>query len=330
MKIFVTGATGFVGSHLCERLESDGHEVFALVRNPHKLQNLKFEGKIVQGDLNLDSTWTWIDYLPRDLDAVIHTAGIVHSFSEDHFFDVNSKATQKLIKELSKKFNRIKFTLISSLAASGPTEPGQLKKEEDLPLPTSLYGKSKLEAEAHLIDLAPLGWKNIIIRPPMVIGPRDPAMLDFFKMVQSRFVILPGLDGSKKQYSFICVFDLVEAIAQATLNSSIENEVFFVSYPQVITGSDLVQEIEKALRKKSLLLNLPFPLISSAAKFLKILNHSFGLDARLTPDKLNELKPQAWVCSGEKCQKILGIEYKWDFQKTIHTTARDYIERGWI
>ena len=97
MKILVTGATGFVGSHLCEELSRKGHQVYGLVRNPKKLKDFNFQGIVIKGDLNLEQDWQWIDEIPSDLDAIIHTAGIVHSFQTEHFFDVNSKATAKFI-----------------------------------------------------------------------------------------------------------------------------------------------------------------------------------------------------------------------------------------
>lgn len=330
MKVLVTGATGFVGSHLSELLKERGHEVYALVRNPKKLEGTKLDCHIIKGDLNLESFWDWIDQLPEDLDAVIHTAGIVHSFNEEHFYNVNSLATKRLIDLLKRKYDRLKFVLISSLAASGPSLEGELRLEDHPPQPTSQYGKSKLEAEEHLQDLAPISWNKVIIRPPMVIGPRDPAILDFFKMVSSRVVILPGLDGAEKRYSFICVFDLIEAIYRATTLEEIFNETFFVAHPNTIYAKELVGQIELTLAKKSLTLKLPLPAIKAAAFGLNYLNKWTGIEARLTPDKLHELTPKAWICSGEKCQRILGLDYQWDLEKTIEATAKDYKARGWI
>ena len=76
MKILVTGSTGFVGSHLCQLLDKSGHEVYALVRNPSKAKEFNIPGHHIKGDL---SSFDWVATLPDDLDAVVHTAGIVHS-----------------------------------------------------------------------------------------------------------------------------------------------------------------------------------------------------------------------------------------------------------
>ncbi|PIP93589.1 MAG: hypothetical protein COW00_02255 [Bdellovibrio sp. CG12_big_fil_rev_8_21_14_0_65_39_13] len=330
MKILVTGATGFVGSHLCEELSRKGHQVYGLVRNPKKLKDFNFQGIVIKGDLNLEQDWQWIDEIPSDLDAIIHTAGIVHSFQTEHFFDVNSKATAKFIHYVKDKFPRMKFMLVSSLAASGPSLNGIQRQEEFQSEPTSHYGLSKLEAEMHLFNLAPENWQKIVIRPPMIIGPRDPAVLDFFKMVKSRVVVLPGKNGPQKEYSFVCVYDLVDSMIKAIESTNLQKEIFFISNPQVIKALELVTTIEKHMKKKALILALPMPLIKSTAYILAALNKLTGLDARLTPDKIRELSPSSWMCNGEKSSKLLSMNYQWDLDRTIKITVEDYLKRGWI
>ena len=81
-KVLVTGASGFVGSHLCETLSKQGYEVYGLIRNP-KSQDYSFT--VIKGDLSLKSIQSWINELPEDLDTAIHTAGVVHSFSKEVF-----------------------------------------------------------------------------------------------------------------------------------------------------------------------------------------------------------------------------------------------------
>ena len=144
MKVLVTGATGFVGSHLCDLLTKNNHEVFALVRNPAKAKEFGVPGIHLQGDL---SNFTWVDELPKDLDAVIHTAGIVHSFDAKDFYDVNATATKDLIEALA-SFDGLKFTLVSSQAAGGPS-PKNNPAKESASAAVSEYGRSKLLAEKY-------------------------------------------------------------------------------------------------------------------------------------------------------------------------------------
>ena len=119
MKILITGASGFVGIHLCQKLLDHGHTVYALVRTPSKLTITDKNLIVVKGDLNL-AHLPWIEKLPTDLDGCIHTAGIVHSYNTDDFFQVNTLGTEYLINSLKSKFtHNFRFVLISSLAAAG-------------------------------------------------------------------------------------------------------------------------------------------------------------------------------------------------------------------
>lgn len=334
MKILVTGATGFVGSHLCEKLTELGHEVFALARNPKKFEEFNVPGKMVQGALHEDKDHEWIATLPDDLDAVIHTAGIVHSFDWSDFYSVNTRATEKLINDLKVKYPKdLKFVLISSQAASGPADVDNKKKEHHDPKPVSHYGKSKRYAEISLNHLAPLSWDKSIIRPPMVIGPRDPAILEVFRMVKNGLVLVAGMNGMKNRYSFICVHDLVDVIIAATHHKSPENhaEVFFSAHPQTVSYSEIVNTIKEALGKKFVLnLSLPIFMVNLLAHFLDALRRIVPLSLPLTPDKIGEIRQPAWVCCSEKSCEKLNMKYQWDLSKTIDVALKDYKQRNWI
>lgn len=203
MKVFITGATGFVGGHLVESLTNEGIENIGLARSLDKWNSFDLPGSPLLGDLNPDSIDNWIKKLPADLTHVVHTAGIVHSFNKDQFFKVNTQGTKTLFKKLKERYPKLHFVFISSLAAVGPSSNGLPHHELSELKPTSQYGRSKKEAEDYLKLNLPSEWSLTIIRPPMVIGPRDPAVLDIFKMVKSRLVLETGLKGRKKQYSFV-------------------------------------------------------------------------------------------------------------------------------
>lgn len=321
MKILVTGATGFVGSHLCELLISSGHEVFALVRNPTKAKEFKVTGIHIRGDL---SDLNWTDQLPADLDAVVHTAGIVHSFNKQDFYDINAEATHKLINAL-KKYKSLSFILISSQAAGGPATANK-PATEDTSNAVSEYGRSKLKAEEYLAQ-APTDWNKCAIRPPMVIGPRDPAVLDIFKMVKSGFVVSPGAKPENKQYSYVCVFDLV-----AFINHAVEkklNGVFYCAYPKSISFAELIAAIGLELKKGFLTITIPKPLLKIASMTVQRLGEMNLTQARLTADKLHELLPAAWVCDSTKSQRE-NFKYEWDIKRTIESTLKDYQDRNWL
>lgn len=320
MKIFLTGATGFVGSHLLEKLLQDGHQVFALVRSPSKVSIHSPNLTIIKGDLN--SAFAISDIDLENMNVVIHTAGIVHSYNSQDFFEVNNQGTINLINKFKKNIN-LKFVLISSLAARGPFE------KEVLDQPVSDYGKSKKAAELSLSQLAPTTWVKIIIRPPMVIGPRDTAVLDIFKMVQDGFVLLPGLDSKEKKYSFVCVYDLVHTITESM--TLVEHATIYSSFDQSITFYELIKTIQYKL-KKSWIIFLPVPafIIKIIASLLAFIHQFFPHDLRLTPDKINELLPIKWICDNRQSKLLLKQNYEYDLDKTIDVTLKDYRQRNWI
>ena len=329
MKVLITGANGFVGSHLCEKLLSDGHCVYALVRSPKKF-TLPTHPRltVIQGDLDQEQL-QWLESAPFDLDTVIHVAGIVHSYSLEQFDRVNSEGTKNLINNLKNKFSTLHFLLISSLAASGTGLNNKIRDEEDLDFPISTYGRSKKKAEEILYQFAPREWVLSIIRPPMVIGPRDPAVLDIFKMVKTGLIVLPGQNSKIKLYSFVCVFDLVQTI---NLICNLKKPgVFFSACPEIISFNQLILEIKKQLKKKWIFyLSLPLFLVRIVAMILNFMYKVVPHSIPLTPDKYLELAATNWTCSGLKSENELGQIYNYNLEKTVTVTLLDYKSRGWI
>lgn len=324
MKVLVTGATGFVGSHLCDQLNEQGHEVFALVRNEEKADKLGLPGEYISGNLDGDSIKSWVKKLPEDLDCVIHTAGVVSAKHSLTFAKTNQVATQDLIEALGLRYNKLHFLLISSQAAAGPSR--EAINESHHCKPVSAYGYSKLAAEQIVEELSPEGWNSTIIRPPMVIGPRDSAVLDVFKMVKSRFVTGPGLGFKKKRYSVVNVFDLVDAIILCAQQEAPRNEIYFVTSIDEVTFEELIDSISKSLGiKKVFFLSIPVWVLRIIAGAL----YTLPIHLPLTRDKINELEANAWVCSSEKI-KALGHNPKYGLDSTIEMTTEDYRNRKWI
>lgn len=325
MKILVTGATGFVGSHLTDKLVADGHEIFSLIRSETKAKSFNTKGQYVIGSLSSKEKLSWINELPEDLNAVIHTAGIVHASDIKVFEEINFLATKNLTEQLSNKYNKLHFTFISSLAAGGPSSPSKMRTEKMQDSPVSAYGVSKKVTEEYFSKELPTKWTYNCIRPPMVIGPRDPAVLDVFKMVKSGLIVGPGLDFKTKEYSFVCVHDLVDAIILLATKKS--SGTYYVGHDEVITFEKLIKTIQVELNKKMVFnLPIPTPLLSVAANIVALL----PIPNRLTKDKVNELVQTAWSCDNELLKSNLGFLPKWDIQKTVALTAKDYRERKWL
>ncbi len=324
MKVLVTGATGFVGSHLCDLLARSGHEVFALVRSPEKAQTFSVPGNYIRGDL---AKFDWLEQLPDDLDAVIHTAGIVHSFFKHEFLNINAEATKNLIDALKARYQKLHFLLVSSQAAGGPATL-DLPATEEARAAVSHYGHSKLQAEAYTLAMANQ-WSVTIVRPPMVMGPRDPAMLDIFKMVFRGFVLSPITKPENKIYSYVCVFDLVQFFHHV-LTHRLEG-TFYCAYPKPVSLKDIIAAGDRyrRARSKSSVVVVPALMLKSLAGMSQFFGERKIVRSRLTGDKLNEILPNQWVCDSSK-SRCLKFEYEWDLERTVQVTLRDYQSRRWL
>ncbi|MEE3079974.1 MAG: NAD(P)-dependent oxidoreductase [Bdellovibrionota bacterium] len=327
MKFLITGATGFVGSHLYERFQQEGHIPYALVRNENKANEFGIHENIVKGSL---SNLSWIKELPDDLDGVIHVAGIVHADNPKEFEKINTQATINLFKELQKTYedrekahSPFHFIFISSLAAGGPSKIGEKRRVEDSDLPLSQYGISKALAEKSIKELNK-EFILTIVRPPMIIGPRDPAVLDIFKMVKSRFILGPGLNFLKKTYSFIFISDLIEIIYQLSITK--KEGTFYSSHSDIITFENLINTIKEDMKIKRL---FHFPVPHFLLKLVAKLTSFLPVSSRLTNDKVIELSQDSWCCSNKEIKEI-GIIPSVNIEKAVHATRVDYEQRGWL
>lgn len=337
LKIFITGATGFVGSHLCDKLRADGHQVFALVRNEKKLKILDCDVNIIRGSLSSKSTNLWVNKLPDDLDVIYHLAGIVHHFESSQFHEINFVATAIFVKDLLKKYyystKTPKFIFLSSLAAAGPANSIiDFIDESHTPSPISAYGKSKLNCEQFLKENLTESWQLKIFRPPMVMGPRDPAVLDVFKMVKKGIVPVVGVNGKENLYSFVAIFDLVDILVRTLDQKDVSKpKTYFTSHPSTVSFKDIVEAIKTAQCKRQIhFIHLPFFLLKTFSIIAYYINKLIRVDIRITPDKLIELQAARWICDGSLISKELNFEYKNDLQQIVRLTQDDYKKRGWL
>ncbi|MCX7038940.1 MAG: NAD(P)-dependent oxidoreductase, partial [Spirochaetes bacterium] len=190
MKIAVTGATGFIGSHLCESFIARGHEVTCLVRNPGKLRWIAgLPVRLVPGDL--ESPEALKDFVARQ-DIVVHAAGLTKARTLEEYLHANVGGTERLLQAIRAHDPRIsRFFYFSSQAAMGPSSANAPLTEDGAQNPVSLYGRSKSLAEKSMQnfrDALPM----TVIRPPAVYGPRDTDVLAVLRVVKGGIVPVLG------------------------------------------------------------------------------------------------------------------------------------------
>jgi nucleoside-diphosphate-sugar epimerase len=327
MKVLLTGASGFLGSHVAEQLTCEGHELRLLLRHTSSrryLTGLSFEEAV--GDA------TDIETLPpaiRSVDAVIHTAGLVKARSETEFHAVNAQGVANLIAAAEEAAPSLKrFVLVSSLAAHGPSEDGAPRPAAALAAPVSAYGRSKAAGERLLRESA-IASRSVIFRPPVIYGPRDPALVPFFRLARLR--VAPLLMGGHNRISIIYVKDVARAIVTATTaEADVLGKTYTPEDGTVHTWSDLLVAVEAAVGKRALRISAPRWAFTGAA----LASEGFGFIARravsLTRDKVNEMAQTDWVCSGEDLKRDIGWLPAVDIHEGARLTAEWYRHQRWI
>lgn len=322
MKALVTGATGFVGSHLAEALKRHGHEVTALARSPRKAEALTFQGaRIVPGDLHDTAA---LDRAAAGQDIIYHVAGVVAARDETEFLRANRDGTINLIAA-AERGGSPRFVLVSSLAAAGPARPGTPLTGRETPHPVTAYGRSKLAAE-EAVRGSSLDWS--IVRPPIVYGPRDREVLKIFRLARLRLAPVFG-DGSQ-ELSAVHATDLAEALVAVGQSTAAVGGTYVAGHPEVFTSAELGQSVGRAMGGSVTTIRIPPPV---ARALLWLTEGGARLTRQvtiLTADKANEFFQPAWTGDPAPLTRDTGWRATYDLQRGLADTYEWYRQAGWL
>ncbi len=326
MKALVTGATGFVGSFLCEELAGLGHEVTALTRQTSNLRWIEhLDIAMRTGDVREPGS---LLAAVEDTEVVYHVAGLVRADSRREFMRVNRDGTRNLAEACRKtKSPPRRFVLVSSQAAAGPS-PGPEGIDETHPSsPVSAYGESKLAAERCLAEASAM--EVVIVRPSTVYGPRDPETLNFFNLVK-KLRIRPLLSGGRTLVSMIEVRDLVRGIALAGEIPEAAGGTYFLSGPEPYSIGEVMNEIASVLDKATVGLPISQLLLSAGAEFSQFVAQFGRGSAKLSHLKVAELTKKYWVVKTDRARDELGFEAHATLSEGLRTAARWYRDNNWL
>jgi len=227
LPVLVTGATGFIGSHLVERLALEGARLRCLVRRTSRLEGLPPGVELAYADL---AAGEGLEEAVRGARLVFHLAGVTKALSAESYYRGNALATAKLAAALA--CSEARLVHVSSLAAVGPSPDGSPLNEDAEPRPVSHYGRSKLEAERAVRDSAAAS-RGVIVRPPVVYGPRDTDVLELLRMAARGW--MPVVGDPEARFSVIYVGDLVEGLLAAAACEQAAGRTYFLAYPVAVS-----------------------------------------------------------------------------------------------
>ncbi len=332
MKAFVTGATGFVGSHLVEALLARGDDVAALVRDPSKA-NQRFPDlrpRYVRGDLRDEEA---LHRGAKRAEVVFHVAGITSARDLSDFREVHEHGTRRVVEAaIHQAANLHRLLYVSSLAAAGPTSRGMRLTEEVAPHPLSDYGRTKLAGE-RIVEAS--GLPFTIVRPPPVYGPHDAEVRRIFTFAARG--IAPVFADGQQELSFIYIDDLVSAMLDAAEKSP-PNRTYFACHPEVLTAEAFVMEVGRAVsevrtgraRPPRFLLRVPGWAARVALGVNGLIKRTLGSSSVLSPDKVTEFLAEAWSCSPEALERDTGWRAEVPAVDGLRRTAEWYRRNGWL
>ncbi|MBV5328066.1 MAG: NAD-dependent epimerase/dehydratase family protein [Chlorobium sp.] len=328
-RILVTGATGFIGKRLVEYLLVRGFRVRIFLR-PESARESGFGGRVEEFRGSYTDSEA-IGRAVRDMDRVVHLAGVTKAADEKEFWEGNVVPVIRLLAALGEYNPGMKrLLLVSSLAACGPSCEGVTGiREEDAAHPVSAYGRSKLEAEILCME-ASRDIPVTIVRPSAVYGPGDRDILQVFQMMQ-RGVLLTAGNARRQRFSMVYVDDLVQGIVAAASADASCGKRYFITSPEACSWDSLILAAKPVLGFRRLFrVALPGPLVYILGSVLEIAGTLAGKAALINRDKANELLQDFWVCSPEKAAEELGFTARTSLAEGIEKTIAWYRQKGWM
>jgi dihydroflavonol-4-reductase len=324
--VLVTGANGFIGSHLTEALLARGYRVRCMVRQTSDLKYLQ-DLPVEWAHANLSDA-EQLRAACQDVDMVCHCAALTRALDQETFLRINADGTEELaLAAMEANPGLQRFLYVSSQTAAGCAEgPDDFIDESRAPQPLDWYGKSKWAAEQalHALD----GELPItIVRPTAVFGPRDQDVFTYFELVNRHLELSLGRD--ERWVSLIYVRDLVDLILLALESEAAVGETYFAS-AWATTYNEVGRILARVMDKWTLRVTVPLVALGPIVLWAKVQERLTGKPALLNEQRLLNMRQPYLICSGEKARRELGFAPKYDLETAVEETASWYKEHDWL
>jgi uncharacterized protein YbjT (DUF2867 family) len=245
MKVFLTGATGFVGGHMLHRLLAEGHSVSALVRNPEKANRLEARGvELVRGDVvQADG----LDEGLKGSDAAIHLVGIIVENGNATFENVHYLGTRNVV-EAAKRNGIRRFIQMSALG---------VRADGVAPYQTTKWKAEEVVRQS--------GIPYCILRPSVIFGPDDGFVTQMLDVMRKAPLFRPVPGDGKPRYRPIFIDDLTECFSRALVLESATNKAIGLGGADELSLNQILAEIalQAGIRKPAV--HVPLPLMFMGA-----------------------------------------------------------------
>jgi nucleoside-diphosphate-sugar epimerase len=325
MKALVTGANGFIGSHLVDYLLARGYEVHCLVRTTSNLKWIHdLKVTFHYGDCTEKSS---LYEAVRGQDYIYHLAGKIKASDWDNYYQANTVGTKNLIDvcaEINPDLKR--FVFVSSISASGPSVRGVKKTESDPCNPISDYGRTKRLGEQAVMEHGEKpAW--VIIRPANILGPREHDMISVFKLLKKR--IKPLIGNGDIQTSICFVQDLVKGIEQAALSGKTIHKTYFITDGSLYSWRQILDAVLQELGKRRLVIPIPHALIMILAGLSEIFARVRGSENLFTRQNILQLRHNYALYDSCRAFEDFGFKPSMSLETGIRSIVQWCREKEW-
>ena len=324
--IAVTGATGFLGSHLCDRLINEGFKVSILARDPDKAR--KFEGRVARTVIGDIADKKVIAELVADADIVIHLVSNFRTASGPpesyHHINVDGTAT---VLEASEKAGVKRFIHCSTIGVHGSVKSTPANEESPFN-PGDLYQKTKVESENMVrASIGKSAMEIVIIRPCSIYGPGDMRMLKMFKMLSKRLFLIVG--PCRENFHAVYIDDLIDGFLLAMEKPEAAGETFIIGGESYLPLKEYINVAAEAVGAPPPWLKFPYWFFYSAAVVCEAICVPLHIEPPLHRRRVRFYKNNR-AFSIQKAKNVLGYEPRVDLAGGMKNTVTWYRENGYL
>jgi nucleoside-diphosphate-sugar epimerase len=324
--VLLTGATGFLGSHVADALVAEGWTVRCTVRTT---SNLRWIESLPVERVTADVRSQGELYAALEgVDVVVHSAGLTRAKSDKDYHRVNAEGTQALATAAQEAGVR-RFVLVSSLAARGPD-----RKASDSGAagdrPTSVYGESKLAGERRLFQVIAGSegrMQGVILRPGGIYGPRDEDSLNLFKVAKTGLLPVPT---SKGRLQPVYVKDVADAVVRAASRPDVEPAPIPIVGTEIVTWAAMGEALGAAIEKSVRLVKVPAPVWQVSGAVAEAAARLAGLPPQFDRRTADDLARLDWTADPREAESRLGWRATTLLREAMEKTGRWYREQGWL
>jgi nucleoside-diphosphate-sugar epimerase len=317
----VTGATGFIGSHLVEALVAKGWRVRCLVRKSSVLRWVPTDDvTLITGDVRVPGED--LDRAVRNVSVVFHLAGVTSAANDTEYRASNVGGTRNIIDAMRRSAPDALFVFCSTLAAAGPASKRPLN-ETDSASPVSEYGRSKLAAEQVVSES---GLDYLIVRPPAVYGPRDTDILAAFRLAARGLAFRIAPEGQR--LSLVHVHDLARGFVCAAEAEG--RGLYYMTDGMIHTWESVTEQISKAVGKTPRIITVSHGMAEAISQVERLRGMVTGSKPLLTPDRIREFSQKDWTCDDTRARLDIDYESTISLPEGMQATADWYRSQGWL